>query len=86
MEKMTESNIREKYGKNIRVSFRISPRAKDRLDQVADLFQIEPSQCAKSILYMHLGIFEPVDNRRRSWRQSRKKRRRILVYEKDQET
>jgi hypothetical protein len=68
-----------KYGKNIRIAFRISSTAKDRLNQVADLFQLEPSQVAKAILYMHLGVFEPIDQRRRSWRE-KKKRKRVTTY------
>jgi hypothetical protein len=68
-----------KYGKNVRIAFRISSTAKDRLDQVADLFQLEPSQVAKAILYMHLGVFEPIDNRRRSWRE-KKKRKIVTTY------
>lgn len=72
---MTQQEYHQKYGKNIRIAFRISPLAKDRLEQAADLFQLEPSQVAKAILYMHLGVFEPIDQRRKSWRKNQRKRR-----------
>lgn len=83
---MKKLSNHEKYGKSIRVSFRISPTAKDRLDQAADLFQLEPSQVAKCLLYLSLQVYEPFDNRRRNWRRGSKKRQRILIYERSKET
>jgi len=78
---LKEPDIHEKYGKNIRIAFRISQNAKDQLERVADLFQLEPSQVAKAIIYMHLGVFEPIDQRRRSWRKSKKKRKGTYLRE-----
>lgn len=56
----------EKYGKRRQVSFRISALADEKLAQVAALFDMEPSQYAKAVLYRDLGIFsEPLDHRKR---------------------
>lgn len=82
---LTQQEYHQKYGKNIRVAFRISPLCKDRLEQASDLFQLEPSQVAKAILYMHLGVFEPIDSRRRSWRDKKHKKRRRTTYEAGRE-
>jgi len=69
-----------KYGKKARIAFRISDKAKERLGEVAKMFQLKPAQVAKAILYMHLGVFEPIDNRRRDWRKQR--HRTALTWEK----
>lgn len=60
----------EKYGKRHQITFRISVLAKERLEQVAELFNLKPSHYVKALLYKDLGLFdEPIDQRRRSWRQ-----------------
>jgi len=59
----------EKYGKRRQVTFRIGPLAKERLEETAELFNLNPSQYVKALLYKDLGIFnEPLDQRRRSWK------------------
>lgn len=57
----------EKYGKRHQVTFRITRLAKERLEEVAALFNnMKPSQYAKAVLYRDLGLFdEPLDHRRR---------------------
>ena len=65
--------IDEKYGKRRQITFRIGPVAQDRLKRAASLFNMKPTEYAKAILYKDLGIFdEPLDQRRRSWRQKKK--------------
>ena len=60
---------REKYGKRRQITFRISQLAEERLEQVAELFNLKPAQYAKAVLYRDLGLFmEPIDRRRRTWR------------------
>ena len=62
----------EKYGKRRQITFRIGPVAEERLRQVADLFDMKPSQYVKSLLYKDLGIFnEALDKRKRAWQQAR---------------
>jgi len=64
----------EKYGKRMQVSFRITEVAKDRLEQVSRMFNMEGGEYAKAVLYRDLGIFsEPLDRRKRSWRQKKRK-------------
>jgi len=64
---------REKYGKRIQITFRITAVAMDRLERAAALFRMTPGEYAKAILYRDLAVFdEPLDMRRRSWK--RKKR------------
>jgi hypothetical protein len=59
----------EKYGKRRQVTFRIGPLCEERLAQAAKLFNLKPTQYAKAVLYLHLGIFnEPLDQRRRTWK------------------
>ena len=66
--------IDEKYGKRRQITFRIGPICQDRLKQAAALFSMKPSEYAKAVLYRDLGIFnEPLDQRRRAWKQERKK-------------
>jgi hypothetical protein len=67
MEKLSPTELHEKYGKRIQVTFRITENAYDRLQQVAQLFNFRnPSQYVKAMLYRELGLFnEPIDNRRR---------------------
>jgi hypothetical protein len=61
--------VSEKYGKRHQITFRISSLAKERLEQVAELFGLRPSHYVKALLYKDLGLFdEPIDQRRRSWR------------------
>jgi len=60
--------VYDKKEKRTQISFRLTERAFCRLKQCADLFNMEPSQYAKAILYKELGLFEePVDQRRRRW-------------------
>jgi len=55
--------------KRHQITFRISKLAKERLEMVAELFNMRPSQYVKALLYKDLGLFqEPIDRRRRSWR------------------
>ena len=70
---MQKLSIDEKYGKRRQITFRIGPVAQDRLKRAAALFNMKPSEYAKAVLYRDLGIFdEPLDQRRRSWRQKKK--------------
>lgn len=63
----------EKYGKRRQISFRIGPVAEDRLQRAAALFNLKPSQYVKALLYKDLGVFnEPLDMRRRTWKQQKK--------------
>jgi hypothetical protein len=56
----------EKYGKRRQITFRIGPIAQERLQRVAELFNLRPSQYVKALLYKDLGIFnETLDQRRR---------------------
>ena len=53
--------------KRIQISFRISEIAMRRLQQVANLFGLKPSQYVKALLYRDLGLFdEPIDQRKRT--------------------
>ncbi|MCD6241440.1 hypothetical protein J7K27_08025 [Candidatus Bathyarchaeota archaeon] len=55
--------------KRYKITFRISKLVKERLEMVAELFNMRPSQYVKALLYKDLGLFqEPIDRRRRSWR------------------
>ena len=63
-----------KKEKRTQISFRLTERAYERLKQVAELFNMEPSQYVKATLYKDLGLLqEPVDQRRRRWIQKRRK-------------
>jgi hypothetical protein len=62
-----------KKEKRIQISFRLTERAFYRLKQCADLFNMEPSQYVKSVLYRELGLYEePVDQRRRRWQKKQR--------------
>ena len=62
-------SIFQAKGKRYQITFRISKLAKERLEMVAELFNMRPSQYVKALLYKDLGLFqEPIDRRRRSWR------------------
>ena len=64
----------EKYGKRIQITFRITPVAMDRLERAAALFRMTPGEYTKAVLYRDLGVFEePLDQRRRTWKQHKKK-------------
>jgi len=66
--------VSERKRKRVQITFRLTELAWDRLKLAADLFNMEPSQYAKAVLYRDLGVFqEPVDQRRRRW----KKRTRL---------
>ena len=72
----------EKYGKRRQISFRIGPVAEDRLQRAAALFNLKPSQYVKALLYKDLGVFnEPLDMRRRTWKQQK----RLEVEEEEAE-
>jgi len=63
-----------KKEKRTQISFRLTEAALNRLRQCAELFNMEPSQYAKAILYKDLGLLqEPVDQRRRRWIKKHKK-------------
>jgi len=63
----------EKHGKRRQITFRISPLAQERLRQAAELFNLEPAQYAKAVLYRDLGLFqEPIDQRRRMWQRKQR--------------
>jgi hypothetical protein len=63
-----------KKEKRIQISFRLTERAFFRLKQCSDLFNMEPSQYVKAVLYRELGLYEePVDQRRRRWLRKQKK-------------
>ena len=67
----------EKYGKRRQITFRITRLAKERLEQVAELFNLTPAQYAKACLYRDLGCFlEPLDRRK-----TKRKRRRVQTWE-----
>ena len=64
----------EKYGKRIQITFRITPVAMDRLERAAALFRMTPGEYTKAVLYRDLGVWEePLDQRRRAWKQHKKK-------------
>jgi len=72
---MEKLSLHEKYGKRRQITFRIGPIAQDRLDQAAVLFNMKPTEYAKAIIYKDLGVFdELLDQRRRSWRQHKRKK------------
>jgi len=59
--------------KRVQISFRLTELAWERLNQVAELFNMEPSTYAKAVLYRDLGLFqEPVDQRSRRWRKKQR--------------
>jgi len=70
MEKLSPTELHEKYAKRIQVTFRITELAYDRLQQAAELFGFRnPSQYVKALLYKDLQLFtEPIDQRRRTFR------------------
>jgi hypothetical protein len=71
---MEKLSYDEKYGKRRQITFRIGPIVQERLNQAATLFNMKPSEYAKAVLYKDLGVFnEPLDQRRRTWRQQKKK-------------
>jgi len=64
----------EKKRKRVQITFRLTELAWERLKQAADLFNMEPAQYAKAVLYRDLGLYqEPVDQRRRRWKKRMKK-------------
>jgi dTDP-4-amino-4,6-dideoxygalactose transaminase len=70
MEKMSFSR---NHGKRRQITFRIGPIAQDRLEHIAAIFNMKPSEYAKAVLYRDLGVFnESLDQRKRSWRQKKK--------------
>lgn len=68
----------EKYGKRRQITFRITRLAEERLEQVAQLFNLTPAQYAKACLYRDLGCYlEPLDRRKIR----HKRRRGVLTWE-----
>jgi hypothetical protein len=66
----------EKYGKRRVVHYRVPENVYDRLIQVAELFNLKPSQYAKACLNLYLQVFnEPLDRQRHIWK--RKVRREL---------
>jgi len=66
--------ISEKYGKRIQITFRITAVAMDRLERASGLFRMTPGEYTKAVLYRDLGVWEePLDQRRRAWKQHKKK-------------
>ena len=66
--------ISEKYGKRIQITFRITAVAMDRLERASALFRMTPGEYTKAVLYRDLGVWEePLDQRRRAWKQHKKK-------------
>ena len=55
----------EKKDKRKQINFRIGPIAQDRLNKVAELFDMKPQQYIKALLYKDLRVFnEPLDRRK----------------------
>jgi hypothetical protein len=71
---MEKLSVGEKHGKRRQITFRIGPILEDRLQRAAALFNMKPTDYAKAIIYKDLGVFEePLDQRRRSWKQHERK-------------
>jgi len=51
-------SIFQAKGKRYQITFRISKLAKERLEMVAELFNMRPSQYVKALLYKDLGLFQ----------------------------
>jgi len=63
----------EEHGKVHQVQFKITPFAHKVGEEVAALFGMSLSQYCKAVLYLNLGlVFEPIDRRRRSWKQKKR--------------
>ena len=78
MERIEVIETMEKYGKRRVVHYRVPENVWDRLKQVAELFNLSPSQYAKAVLYLHLNMLNvPLDRRRRTWK--RKVRRELEI-------
>lgn len=65
----------EKYGPRRQVSFRLGPLAQERLEQVAELFHMKPSEYAKALIYRELGVFM---NHRTCGEEPKRKRQREI--------
>jgi hypothetical protein len=65
------------YGKGQKrrqITFRIGPLCLERLEKVAELFNMTASQYAKALLYREMQVFcESMDNRRRVKKKKLKK-------------
>lgn len=60
----------EKYGKRRVVCHREHENVRDRLEQVAEVFDMNPFHYAKAVLYLNLNMLNiPLDCRRRTWKQ-----------------
>ena len=64
----------EKYGPRRQITFRLGPLAQEKLEQIADLFHMKPSEYAKALIYRELGVFsESPDLRRKNRRKTQKR-------------
>lgn len=67
-------------GSGVRSPSGSPPWPDERLEQVAELFNLTPAQYAKACLYRDLGCYlEPLDRRK-----TRHKRRRVLTWEREE--
>jgi hypothetical protein len=64
----------EEHGKVHAVQFKISPLVAREGEKVATLYNLSLSQFSKCLLYEHLGIFEPIDRRRKRRRSVKPKK------------
>jgi hypothetical protein len=77
----------EKYGKRRQITFRIGEIAQEKLEQVAALFNMKPSEYAKAVLYRDLGVFhEPLDKRKRQWKKKQQQEDEDHLFAEDLET
>lgn len=63
-----ESNNYDPFGEREKVhqvQFKVSPFVAKVGEEVAAVFNLSLSQYAKALLYSNLGIFEPIDRRRK---------------------
>ena len=65
-------SISDKYGKRRQITFRLGPRAQERLTEVATLFNLNPSEYAKRVIYRDLGVFNESPDLRRKKRKTKK--------------
>jgi hypothetical protein len=74
MEILGLSTEYDKGQKRRQITFRIGPLCLERLEKVAELFNMTASQYAKAILYREMQVFsESPDNRRRMKKKKLKK-------------
>jgi hypothetical protein len=59
----------QRHGKVHQVQFKVSPFVAKVGEETAALFNLSLSQYTKCLLYQNLGIFEPIDRRRKNKKQ-----------------